>query len=68
MTSNGRQYVVTTEVTVTVFDENALAGGEADAAAALRQVVDPAAALAGVAGVRTGRCALRVRPAWPGPA
>ncbi|MBM7772189.1 osmotically-inducible protein OsmY [Actinokineospora baliensis] len=68
MTSNGRQYVVTTEVTVTVFDENALPGGEADAAAALRRAVDPAAALAGVAGVQTDRCALRVRPAWPGPA
>ncbi|WP_026421962.1 hypothetical protein [Actinokineospora inagensis] len=69
MTSNGRQYVVTTEVTVTVFDEGALrTDPTVDAVAALRAAVDPRAAVAGVAGVSAGKCALRVRPAWPGPA
>ncbi|GAA3065430.1 hypothetical protein [Actinokineospora globicatena] len=74
MTSTGRQFVVTTEVTVTVFDEEALLGADepngagADTASALRAAVDPRAVVAGVAGVQAGRVALRVRPAWPGPA
>ncbi|SES35278.1 hypothetical protein SAMN04487818_1116 [Actinokineospora terrae] len=68
MTNTGRQFVVTTEVTVTVFDEEALLGAQVDPASALRAAVDPGAVVAGVAGVRAGRVALRVRPAWPGPA
>ncbi|WP_285506627.1 hypothetical protein [Actinokineospora sp. NBRC 105648] len=72
MTSNGRQYVVTTEVTVTVHDEHALfdtcAGSEQDAITALRLAVDPRALFTGIAGIEARRGAMRVRPAWPGPA